>query len=66
MESTGGSSSSTIVPVAVPSSSVAPPGLLSVTVNVSSGSSVSSSVVCTSMVFRVSPGSNVSVSASPS
>ncbi len=45
-------SSSVMVPVAVPSSMVAPAGLLSVTVNVSASSSSLSSSVGTLMVLE--------------
>ena len=51
-------SSSVMVPVPLPSSMVAPAGLLSVTVNVSVCSSVVSSTVGTAMIFDASPGAN--------
>ena len=59
----GAASSSMIVPVplAPPSASVAFPGLLSVTMTGSSGSSVVSPVTATAMVRLVSPAANVSV-----
>ena len=61
MESAG-KSLSVIVPTAIASASVASAvGLLSVTVNVSSGSSIESDMVSTWMVLFRSPGENVSV-----
>ena len=56
---------SLIVPTPVSSSNVAPAGSLSSTVNPSSGSSVSSSRVATSIVRSVVPGSKVSVPSDP-
>ena len=55
------SSSSSMVPVALAVPSVAFCGFDSVSVNVSSSSSVLSSVVLTVTVFDVSPAANVSV-----
>ena len=55
-----GSSSSVIVPVPVPLLSVAPLGLLRVTVNASFGSSRSSSCVSTSMNCSLVPAEKVS------
>ena len=60
-----GSSSSLMVPVAVPVAMVAPVGLPRVTVKVSSGSSSVSSVVWTEMVFESSSAAKVSVPDAP-
>ena len=57
----GGSSSSLMVPVAVPVAMVAPLGLPRVTVKVSSSSSSVSSVVWTEMVLESSVGVKVRV-----
>ena len=59
--SAAGSSSSSMVPVAVASPSVAPPAFDSVSVKVSSFSSAESSVVSTRTVFDVVPAAKVSV-----
>ena len=56
-----GSSSSLMVPVAVPVVMVAPLGSLRVTVKVSFSSSSVSSVVGTEIGWTVVPGANVSV-----
>ena len=60
-----GSSSSLMVPVAVPVAMVAPVGLPRVTVKVSSGSSSVSSVVWTEMVLESSSAAKVSVPDAP-
>ena len=54
-------SSSMIVPVPVSSRNVAPFGALNSTVNASSDSANSSSIVATPIVARLSPAKNVSV-----
>ena len=66
-ESVGKGSSSTILPTPISGSpaSVALVGSLSATVKFSSGSSVVSSLVCTSMNCSVTPAVKVSVPASP-
>ena len=50
IDSVGSASLSVMAPVAVPSTTVAPDGVLNSTVNVSSASAVSSSMVSTTIV----------------
>ena len=63
IDSSGGSSSSAMVPVAVAAGSVARDGALNLTTTVSSGSSAPSPVTATAMVLLVSPARKVSVPA---